>query len=74
MSLKEQKPSEIRLSIQTCAEGKVTVTTDLRHAMTSNPLTAAERLAVEWLSIASYSGHTVSPMPDALILGEGAPV
>lgn len=62
MPIKEREPSKIQLTITTASDGKVTVETDLRQPTSAAPLCAAERLAVEFLSIAAHSGHAVAPL------------
>jgi hypothetical protein len=64
MPIKEREPSKIRLTITTATDGKVTVKTDLRQPAAAAPLCAAERLAVEFLSIAAHSGHAVAPLSE----------
>ncbi|MCZ2498160.1 hypothetical protein GN316_15450 [Xylophilus sp. Kf1] len=64
MSIKEREPSTILLAITTAQDGSVTVSTDLGRPAAIIPLCPAERLAVEFLSIAAHCGHAVSALPD----------
>lgn len=67
MPIKEREPSKILLTITTASDGTVTVSTDLPRPAAITPLCPAERLAVEFLSIAAHCGHAIAALPEVEI-------